>query len=61
MGEGQAFLEQLVQRNAQRFRCGLVFEARRLCVSLNSRLETDLEEKEAAEAFRAAHPAALAQ
>jgi hypothetical protein len=30
----------------QRFRGGLVFKARRLCVSLNSRLESKEEEKE---------------
>ena len=30
----------------QRFRGGLVFEARRLCVSLNSRLESNKEEDE---------------
>jgi len=31
---------QLLHRNFQRFRCGLVFKAHRLCVSLNSRLES---------------------
>ena len=30
----------------QRFRGGLVFKAHRLCVSLNSRLETNKEEEE---------------
>jgi len=30
----------------QRFRGGLVFKAHRLCVSLNSRLESNEEEKE---------------
>ena len=32
-------------RNVQRFRGGLVFKAHRLCVSLNSRLERNEEEK----------------
>ena len=32
-------------RNGQRFRGGLVFKAHRLCVSLNSRLESNNEEK----------------
>ena len=32
----------------QRFRGGLVFEARRLCISLNSRLESVTEEEEEA-------------
>jgi len=38
---------QLLHRNVQRFRGGLVFKAHRLCVSLNSRLESDKEEDEA--------------
>jgi len=38
--------EQLLYRNVQRFRGGLVFEAHRLCVSLNSRLESNKEEEE---------------
>ena len=33
-------------RNVQRFRGGLVFKARRLCVSLNSRLESNKEEED---------------
>jgi len=32
--------------NVQRFRGGLVFKAHRLCVSLNSRLESNKEEEE---------------
>ena len=35
--------------NVQRFRGGLVFEAHRLCVSLNSRLESNKEEERSAE------------
>jgi len=38
--------EQLLHRIVQRFRGGLVFEAHRLGVSLNSRLETNKEEEE---------------
>jgi len=34
---------QLLHRNVQRFRGGLVFKAHRLCVSLNSRLESNKE------------------
>ena len=34
-----------VHRNVQRFRGGLVFQAHRLCVSLNSRLESNKEEE----------------
>jgi len=37
--------EQLRHRNVQRFRGGLVFKAHRLCVSLNSRLESNKEEE----------------
>jgi len=37
---------QLLHRNVQRFRGGLVFKAHRLCVSLNSRLESNKEEEE---------------
>jgi len=37
--------EQLLHRNVQRFRGGLVFKAHGLCVSLNSRLESDKEEE----------------
>ena len=36
---------QLLQRNVQRFRGGLVFKAHRLFVSLNSRLGSNKEEK----------------
>ena len=35
----------LDQVNVQRFRGGLVFQAHRLCVSLNSRLESNKEEE----------------
>ena len=35
---------QLLHRNVQRFRGGLVFKPHRLCVSLNSRLESNKEE-----------------
>ena len=38
--------EQLPLRNVKRFRGGLVFKAHRLCVSLNSRLESNKEEEE---------------
>ena len=38
--------EQLLYRNVQRFRGGLVFKGHRLCVSLNSRLESNKEEEE---------------
>ena len=34
-----------LHRNVQRFRGGLVFKAHRLCVSFNSRLVSDKEEK----------------
>ena len=34
------------RRNADRVRGGLVFKAHRLCVSLNSRLESNKEEEE---------------
>ena len=37
--------EQLLHINVQRFRGGLVFKAHRLCVSLNSRLESNKEEE----------------
>ena len=36
---------QLLHRNVQRFRGGLVFQAHRRCVSLNSRLERHKEEE----------------
>ena len=39
--------EKLLHINLQRFRGGLVFKAHRLCVSLNSRLESNKEEEEA--------------
>ena len=35
-----------VHRNVQRFRGGLVLKAHRLCVSLNSRLQSNEEEEE---------------
>jgi len=38
------FVEKLLHTNVQRFRGGLVFKAHRLCVSLNSRLESKKEE-----------------
>ena len=37
--------EQVLHRNVQRFRGGLVFKAHRLCVSLNSRLKSSKEEE----------------
>ena len=40
-----AFREQLLHRNVQRFRGGLVFKAHRPCVPLNSRLESNKEEE----------------
>jgi len=40
---------QFENRNVQRFRGGLVFKAHRLCVSLNSRLGSNKEEKKTAE------------
>ena len=39
------FLERLAHLHLQRFRGGLVFKAHRLCVSLNSRLESNKEEE----------------
>jgi len=41
--------EQLLYRNVQRFRGGLVSKAHRLCVSLNSRLESNKEEEDRGE------------
>jgi len=38
--------EQLLSRNVQRFRGGLVFKAHRLCALLNSRLASNKEEEE---------------
>ena len=38
--------EQLINRNVQRFRGGLISKAHRLCVSLNYRLESNEEEEE---------------
>jgi len=38
-------VEQLIHRNVQRFRGGLVLKAHGLCVSLNSRLESNKEDK----------------
>ena len=40
------FETELLHRNVQRFRGGRVFKAHRLCVSLNSRLESNKEEEE---------------
>jgi len=37
--------EQLLHRNVQLFRGGLVIQAHRLCISLNSRLESNKEEE----------------
>ena len=37
---------QVLHINVQRFRGGLVFKAHRLCVSLNSRLESNKEEEQ---------------
>ena len=42
----RCFLRQLLRRNVKRFRGGLVFQAHRLCVSLNSRLGSNKEEEE---------------
>ena len=39
-------IPQLLHRNVQRFRGGLVFKAHRLCVSLNSRLESESNKEE---------------
>jgi len=38
--------QQLLHKNVQRFRGGLVFKAYRLCVSLNSRRESNEEEED---------------
>ena len=38
--------KQACPRNVQRFRGGLVFQAHRLCVSLNSRLDSNTEKEE---------------
>ena len=43
-GDLGSIREQLLDRNVQRFRGGLAFKAHRLCVSLNSRLESNKEE-----------------
>jgi len=43
-GRTWSIQEELLRRNVKRFRGGLVFEAHR-CVSLNSRLESNNEEK----------------
>jgi len=43
---GPAPREKLLHRNLQRFRDGLVFKAHRICVSLNSRLESNNEGEE---------------
>jgi len=42
----ESISEHLLHRYVQRFRGGLVFEAHRLCVSLDSRLESNKEEEE---------------
>jgi len=42
---GSGIREQLLHRNVQRFRGGLVIKAHRLCASLNSRLESNKEEE----------------
>jgi len=47
---------QEVHRNDQRFRVGLVFKAHRLCVSLNSRLESNKEEEEILDKTPHLHP-----
>ena len=47
---------QLLHRNVQRFRGGLVFKAHRLCVSLNSRLGCNKEEDEAVGGGRLRRP-----
>jgi len=44
--DSRVWVWQLLHRNVQRFRGGLVFKAHRLCVSLNSRLESNKEGKE---------------
>jgi len=44
------FCVKQLHRNVQRFRGGLVFKAHRLCVSLNSRLGSNKEEKKATDA-----------
>ena len=43
--KGIGHLGPTLYRNVQRFRGGLVCKAHRLCVSLNSRLESNTEEK----------------
>jgi len=48
---------QLLHRDMQRFRGGLVFKVHRLCVSLNSRLENDKEEEGGCGAATPATPA----
>ena len=50
-GATEAPGEQLLHINVQRFRGGLVFKAHRICVSLNSRLESNKEEEDTAEGF----------
>ena len=41
--------------NGQRFRGGLVFKARRLCASLNSRLESNQKNEKIKKTLRIAH------
>ena len=43
--------KKLLHINVQRFRGGLVFKAHRLCVSLNSRLESNKEEDALEQSF----------
>jgi len=43
--EATRITEERLLRNVHRFRGGLVFKAHRLCVPLNSRLESNKEEK----------------
>ena len=50
---GPCVCDQPLYINVQRFRGGLVFKAHRLCVSLNSRLESDKEEEGALGGVRA--------
>jgi len=44
LSSGVGEIIQLLHINVQRFRGGLVFKVHRLCVSLNSRLESNKEE-----------------
>ena len=51
MPGARASHEQLLHRNLQRFRGGLVVKAHRLCVALNFRLESNKEEEASQEAI----------